>query len=83
MTQFIAVAGKVHTPVVSLHVSVVHGAASLHVVPVAHVPEPLHVPQPATEASSHRVPVRGVHDVALAAGVQISHGLPGLTVADA
>jgi hypothetical protein len=76
----LAIVGYVHTPVVSVQLSVVHVRPSVHVLFVPHTPPPVHMPQPATLMSSQRVPVRGVQVVVLAAVSQIWHTCPGFTV---
>lgn len=79
MMQSVA-GGNEHAPVVSLHVSVVHGAPSEQVLAVAQLPDALQTPQPATDPSSQVVPVRALQVVVLTPDVQIWHGLAGFTV---
>lgn len=83
MEQKPDISANPHTPVESVHESVVHERPSLQVVEVVHTAAALHTPQPVAEPSSHRAPVRGVHDVPLIAGSQTWHGFTGFVAPDA
>lgn len=72
--------GNVQFPVVSSQVSPVHESPSLHVVLVAHVPDPLQTPHPDGAPSLHRTPTRALQAVAFAAGSHVWQGFAGLTV---